>query len=203
MAVVESPRGLTVQELARTLAVHRSIAYRMLQTLAEFGFVYSNGDGVYRAGARLAALSQSYLPGLREAALPVMRRLANRARASVALFVVEGETAVAVEMVVPTTVSHHIAFRQGERTLLDRGAAAYALLAARPPVPGEPEAVAKAREQGYAYSHGEVELGAHAVAAPIPGAYPPACLVLMTGHEERALEAIADVVAAADSLGVE
>jgi len=201
LAVVESPRGLTVQDIARALDVHRSIAYRMVQTLADFGFVHAGGDGVYRAGARLAALSHAYLPGLRAAAVPVMRELADHTRASVALFVVEGVSAVAVEMVVPNTISHHIAFRQGERTHLDRGAAAYALRAARPPTDDEPDAVRTAREDGYAYSHGEVEAGAHAVAAPIPGAYPPACLVLITSHQDRALGAIPGVVKAAAALG--
>lgn len=200
VAVAESSTGMTVQELARVLGVHRSIAYRALQTLAEYGFVNASDDGVYRAGARLAALSQSYLPEMRAKALPVMRELSDRAGATVALFVLEGDSAVAIEMVTPTTVGHHIAFRQGERTPLDRGAAAYAIRALQAPAPDEPLAVRKVREQGYAVSHGEVEAGLHAVAAPIMGAYPPACLNLITTAEQRAREAADSVVAAAQEL---
>ena len=177
LAVVESSTGLTVQELARVLDVHRSIAYRILQTLADYGFVHAGRDGRYHAGARLAALSHSYLPGLRASAQPVMQELADRMGASVALFVNEGEAAVAIQMAVPMTVGHHIAFRQGERAPLDRGAAAYALRAALPPpAPGDPEPVLRVRELGYAYSHDEVEAGAHAIAAPIRGVHPHACL---------------------------
>jgi DNA-binding IclR family transcriptional regulator len=200
LSVVDSPAGMSVQDLARVLDVHRSIAYRILQTLVDFGFVHAGGDGLYRAGARLAALSQAYLPGLRATALPVMRELSDRVRASVALFIMEGDSAVAVEMVTPITSGHHIAFRQGERTALDRGAAAYALRAALPPSPDEPDSVRKVREQGYAYSQSEVEAGAHALAAPILGAHPPACLVLISHLEERALDAAQSVVKAAQSL---
>lgn len=200
LAVAESPNGISVQELAQVLGVHRSIAYRALQTLGDYGFVHVGEGGLYRAGARLAALSQAYLPELRAKALPVMRDLSNRVGASVALFVAEGDSAVAIEMVAPTTVGHHIAFRQGERTPLDRGAAAYALLAAQPPTPDEPEAVRQVRLLGYAHSHGEVEAGMHAVAAPVKGAYPPACLNLITGVEQRARDAAQSVVAAADSI---
>jgi DNA-binding IclR family transcriptional regulator len=54
--VVESTDGITVRELATDLQVHRTIAYRILQTLAAFGFVTGGSDGVYRPGARLATL---------------------------------------------------------------------------------------------------------------------------------------------------
>jgi DNA-binding IclR family transcriptional regulator len=56
LAVVESADGLTVRELAVDLEVHRTIAYRILQTLAAFGFVTGGSDGIYRPGARLATL---------------------------------------------------------------------------------------------------------------------------------------------------
>jgi len=57
------------------------------------------------------------------------------------------------------------------------------------------------RETGYAHSHGEVEQGAHAVASPIPGAYPAACLVLLTTNDDRAVAAVPAVIRAAASLG--
>src|SRR5688572_14788960 len=78
LAVVESPDGVTVQKLAGDLGVHRSIAYRLLQTLADFGFVTHSADGSYRPGPRLATLADAYLPTLRQLALPVMRRVADQ-----------------------------------------------------------------------------------------------------------------------------
>ena len=201
LAVAESTGGVTVAGLAQLLGVHRSIAYRALQTLADYGLVQAGSGGLYRAGARLAALSRSYLPELRARAVPVMRELSDRVGATVALFVAEGDSAVAIEMVAPTTVGHHIAFRQGERTPLDRGAAAYALRSLQPARPDEPDDVRQVRELGFAYSHGEIEAGLHAVAAPVPGAYPPACLNLITGLEQRARDAARGVVRAANTIG--
>ncbi|WP_189241228.1 IclR family transcriptional regulator, partial [Actinomadura livida] len=206
IAVVESPDGMTVQRLAAELGVHRSIAYRILQTLVDFGFVTHGADGAYWPGSRLAGLSTAYLPTLRTTAAPVMRRLADEVGCMVSLFVAEGREAVSIELVEPLTVTHHIAFRAGMRTPLDRGAAGYALLASMPPAAGEPDAVARARAAGYATSAGEVEAGAFAIAAPIADVHPPAALSIMSHREaqvlaarEHIVRAVAEIAAAAAS----
>lgn len=191
LAVVESQEGTSVQEIADLLGVHRSIAYRLLQTLMDFGLVTRGGGGSYLPGPRLATLSQAYLPILRDAALPIMQELADRVASTILLFVEQGDDAVAVSMAEPRTATHHIAFRPGMRTPLDRGAAASALLAARPPYEGEDAAVAAVRERGYARSHGEVLDGVYGVAAWIPLTEPgmAACLNLITYIEPIADEA--------------
>ncbi|WP_148262377.1 IclR family transcriptional regulator [Hoyosella subflava] len=193
MAVVESADGMTVQDIAKLLDVHRSIAYRVVQTLVEFDLVTQSPDKVYRPGARLAALSESYLPTLRAIAIPAMRELAERVGCTVSLFVAEGDSAVSIAMAEPTTATHHIRFRSGMRTPLDRGAAGYALLAQSPFRDGEPSQVTKARVDGYATSHGEVEEGAHAVAAGFSVPNVRACLNVMTYVEEQAKQAVTEV----------
>jgi DNA-binding IclR family transcriptional regulator len=105
LTVVESGDGMTVQELAGELGVHRTIAYRLLQTLASFGFVTVGRDGAYRGGFRLATLANAYLPALRETALPVMREMANDIGCTVSLFVAERGEAVAVALVEPAAVN--------------------------------------------------------------------------------------------------
>lgn len=181
LAIADSKDGLTVQQVSEMLGVHRSIAYRLVQTLTDFGLATRRGDGAYIPGARLATLADAYHPRLRDAAGPVMHALADRLQATVALFVEQGGTALAIVMVEPTTAAHHLAFRPGMRTPLTRGAAGYAILAAGPPVAGEPDQVAAARERGYATSHAEVEAGQHAVAAWIPmEGSTRACLNLIT-----------------------
>lgn len=201
LAVVESPDGITVQKLAGDLGVHRSIAYRLLQTLVGFGFVSHGDDGTYRAGPRLATLGDAYLPTLRRLALPVMRRVADQLGCTVSLFVADGGEAVSIELVEPTTASHHIAFKAGMRTPITRGAAGYALLAAGPAVPGEPGPVTRARERGYAVSEGEIEFGAYGVAAAIPNSHPRACLNLITHREDQAKAAEAHITEAARQVG--
>ncbi|MGI5200177.1 IclR family transcriptional regulator [Spirillospora sp. CA-108201] len=201
MTIVETPDGMSVQDLADHLGVHRTIAYRLLQTLMSFGLVAHGSDGLYRAGARLATLADAYLPALREASLPIMKEVANEIGCTVSLFVAERSEAVSIVLVEPTTVSWHLRFKVGMRTPIDRGAAGYALLAAGEKVPGEPTAVSRARQRGYATSHGEVERGAYAVAAAIPQAQPRACLNLITYREDQAKAAEKHIRAAAERLG--
>ncbi|MFF5234362.1 IclR family transcriptional regulator [Dactylosporangium sp. NPDC000521] len=201
LSVVESPDGMTIQQLATELDVHRSIAYRLLQTLADFGFVAQSADNFYRAGPRLATLADAYLPTLREHAIPVMRVVADELGCTVSLFVANGAEAVSIELVEPTTTTHHIAFKAGMRTPINRGAAGYALLAAGPQVAGEPVEVKLARERGYATSVGEIEIGCYGVAAPIPNCRPRACLNLITYREDQAKAAEASILKAARQVG--
>jgi DNA-binding IclR family transcriptional regulator len=203
LAIADSKRGLTVQQVGELLGVHRSIAYRLLQTLADFGLVARGPEGVYSPGARLATLAEAYLPTLREVARPAMRSLADRLQSTISLFVEQGDEAVAIALVEPTTASHHIAFQPGMRTSLTIGAAAYAILASGPAGPGEPAAAADARERGFARSHGEVEAGAYGVAAWIPmgGSGTRACLNLITYREDIAEGAGPDMRRAADQVG--
>jgi DNA-binding IclR family transcriptional regulator len=203
LAIADSKQGMTVQQVSELLGVHRSIAYRVLQTLVDFGLAARGSDGAYLPGARLATLAEAYLPALRDVTAPVMRSLADELQSTIMLFVAQGEDAVAIAMAEPTTASHHLAFRPGMRTPLTRGAAGYAILAAAPPVPGEPEQVASARAQGYARSHAEVEAGQYAVAAWVAaeGTGTRACLNLITYREDVAEAAGPRMRRAADKVG--
>jgi DNA-binding IclR family transcriptional regulator len=203
LAIADAKDGLSVQNVGELLGVHRSIAYRLLQTLADFGLVARSSQGLYIPGARLATLADAYLPRLRDVAGPVMRSLADRLQSTVSLFVEQGDEAVAVAMVEPTTASHHIAFRPGMRTSLTIGAAAYAIRASEPATPDEPAAVAAAREAGFARSFSEIEAGAYGVAAWIPmgDTGTRACLMLITYVEEIAAAAGPDLRRAADEAG--
>ncbi|MFC9835500.1 IclR family transcriptional regulator [Rhodococcus sp. NPDC127530] len=182
LAIADADHGMTVRQVEEMLGVHRSIAYRLLQTLNDFGLVSRGQQGVYLPGARMATLADSYLPSLREVAIPYMRRLADQLESTVALFVEQGSDALAVAMMEPTTSRHHIAFQSGMWTPMDRGAAAYAILAGSDPVDGEQEAVQIAREAGFARSRGEVETGEFGIAAwiPLPPHMPRACLNVIT-----------------------
>lgn len=210
IAVTESPTGLTTQDVADQLGIHRSIAYRLLQTFIDSGFLIRSEDGNYRPGPRLAAVSGGYWPTVRQLALPTMQRLADSFGSTIALFTAERDQAVALAMVEPTTTTHHMAFRVGMRTPLDRGSAAHALMSMLPPREGEPEGVAFARKHGFAVSHGEVAAGAHGVAAPIPmpdsaheaGPDPLLlCIHLITFDADVAAEAGPAIMRAAAEIG--
>ncbi|NYV74411.1 helix-turn-helix domain-containing protein, partial [Streptomyces sp. UH6] len=103
--------GLTVQEVADRLDVHRSIASRLLSTLADFRLAVRGADGRYRAGVGLAALAGGIHATLRAEAEPVMRDLADELGATISLLVTEGADAVALLVMEPPAASWVLSFR--------------------------------------------------------------------------------------------
>ena len=132
-AVAAAPSGLTVQEIADRLVVHRTIAYRMVSTLAEAGLVAKGDDGRYRGAAGLLELRAAGYEEIKHVALPLLVELADSLGATASLLVPENDEAVALLVVSPRGTRYHIAFSTGSRHPLDRGAAGRALTAALPP----------------------------------------------------------------------
>jgi DNA-binding IclR family transcriptional regulator len=97
-------------------------------------------------------------PLLRDAALPVLRDLAEEVGATAHLTVADGDEALAVAVVEPSWTSVHVAYRVGSRHPLERGAAGRAILAARRP----------AAADRYVLTEGELQPGAQGIAAPVP-----------------------------------
>jgi len=190
--VAASATGLTVQDVADRLGVHRTIAHRLLATLSEHRLVARTPDGRFHAGGGLTALAQGVQSALRATAVPVMRELADELESTVALLVREGEEAVAVAVVTPTMATYHLAFRTGSRHPLGRGSAGICLLAGLPPRPDEREEITRARSQGFAVSKGEVEPNAYGLAVLLhqPGLPPSACLNLITYRDDVMARAV-------------
>jgi DNA-binding IclR family transcriptional regulator len=92
-----------------------------------------------------------------DAALPGLRRLAEHVGATAHLTVAEGGEAVALLVVEPSWTQFHVAYRAGSRHPLDRGAAGRAIIAGRQ------------GSAGHVVSEGELQPGAHGVAAPVIG----------------------------------
>lgn len=186
--VAQASDGATIQEIAAELDVHRSIASRVLSTLAEARLIVRSNDGRYRPGAGLAALAAGIHSTLRAAAEPVMRELAAQFGSTISLLVVEGDEAVALAVIEPPSSNYVLSFRSGSRHPLGRGSAGVALLAAQAPSPEDSEQVAAARDRGYAATFGEVEPGAYGVAVPLrrTQGLPVAALNLITYRPEIA-----------------
>ena len=205
--VAATPTGLSVQDVAERLDVHRTIAHRLLATLGEHHLVARGPDGRFRAGGGLTALAQGVQGALRETAEPIMRELADELESTVALLVREGEQAVAVSVVTPTLAPYHLAFRTGSRHPLGHGSAGICLLSALPARPDERAEVSRARAQGFAVSKGEVEPGAHGLAVLLRGSgVPPnSCLNLITYRDDVMARAVPPMLAGAaridDALG--
>ena len=200
--VADSPNGLTVQQLADQLGVHRTIAYRLLATLTEFRLVAKGEDGRYRPAAGLAVLGASFDRNVRQVSLPILRALADDLSTTVSLLIAEGDQQVAIAVIVPSHVAYQLSFHEGSRYPLDRGAAGIALLANMPPRPGERELVTKTRECGWVITYGEIEPNTYGLAVPVnrPAPSPPTCINLISHREDVVMRGKDAVITAAKQL---
>ena len=196
------PDGLSVAELAAALETHRAAVYRLLGPLADHHLVRREPDGRFTLAPGLIALAASVRPRLQEVAEPVLRRLADRLRATTALTIRDGEEAVVATVVLPREPSMHLTYRPGMRHPLTQGSPGHVLLAAMPPRPDEAAAITRAREQRYAVSRGELLPGATGVAAAIaaPGHEPEASISAVWIEGLDPVEVAPDVMAAADEI---
>lgn len=200
--VSTSASGLSVAEVADALGVHRSIATRLLATLADFHLITRSPEGRYRAGGGLMSLAREVYASLRELTLPAMQQLADDVGSSVALFVAEGSDAVALSVVEPALVLVRVSYREGSRHPLDRGAAGAALSAALPTREADPERVAATRADGYVITHGEVLPGYWGLGVPVAQSAhaPAACLTLINPSRELLESAAPATVRTAEAL---
>lgn len=200
--VADSPGGLTVQQLADQLGVHRTIAYRLLTTLAQFHLVAKGEDGRYRPAAGLAVLGASFDRNVRQVSLPTLRALADELGTTVSLLIAEGDQQVAIAVIVPSHVAYQLSFHEGSRYPLERGAAGIALLASMPARPSERDLVARARERGWVSTYGEIEPNTYGLAVPVrrPAPSPPTCINLISHREDVVLRGKDAVLAAAQQL---
>jgi DNA-binding IclR family transcriptional regulator len=200
--VADAPSGLTVQQVADGVGVHRTIAYRLLTTLARFRFIAKGEDGRYRPASGLAVLGASFDRNVRQLSVPTLRALADDLGTTVSLLIAEGDQQVAIAVIVPTQVAYQLAFHEGSRYPLNRGAAGIALLASMPPRPDERDLVAGAREQGWVITHGEIEPNTYGLAVPVnrhPPS-PPTCINLISHREDVVMRGKNAVIKAAKEL---
>jgi DNA-binding IclR family transcriptional regulator len=200
--VADSQSGLTAQQLADLIGIHRTIAYRLLTTLAEFRLVAKGEDGRYRPAAGLAVLGASFDRNVRQLSLPTLRALADELGTTVSLLIAEGDQQVAIAVIVPSHVAYQLSFHEGSRYPLNRGAAGIALLAGMAARPGERDLVSGARERGWVTTYGEIEPNTYGLAVGVrrPAPSPPTCINLISHREDVVMRGKDAVVKAAKQL---
>lgn len=184
LAFTAQDHELTATELLGRVDLSRPTLYRLLNTLAECGFVVSSGDPQrFRLGpsvARLAHVWTSSLDLSREA-MPILRELWSETSETVALFVPQGLLRLCVaEIPSPQPLSFKRGIGYTERIV--RGATGRAIMAFLDPsttrdlrvwTEGTSVAarelateLAQTRERGFAVSRSELIEGAVAIAVP-------------------------------------
>jgi DNA-binding IclR family transcriptional regulator len=166
-ALRDASDGCSVAELARALDLPRAIVTRLLVTLEEERYVERASGRAYRLGPELIALGKAVRADLREIASTVLRDLAEDVAATVVLVVRDGDHAVVINVVEPTSTDLRLSFRLGSRHRLHQGAEGMAILAGNPPLPGERREVTQARSSGYVVSAGEILPGTWGLAVPV------------------------------------
>ena len=119
--VAASRGGLTIQQVADSIGVHRTIAYRLLSTLATYRLVAKGDDGRFRSAAGLAALGASFDNNVRELSLPILRELADGPRDMSELAVAVSTGCTGENMLVPDSLPSIAAGSEGSSTCNSTG----------------------------------------------------------------------------------
>ena len=155
--VAASDGRFTINEIAESLGISRTVAYRLIVTLEEHDLLHRDDQGRIGAGFGMMAFRNAYLPELKARATPALARLADASGATAHLTIADGDDAVALMVVEPSRSDMHVAYRVGARHRLDMGAAGTAILLGRDD------------SAGVASTSGELQPGAAGMAAPIRG----------------------------------
>lgn len=174
---------LSATDLLARVDLSRPTLYRLLYTLEHSGFLVSSGEPQrFRLGPAVARLAQVWTsrPDLSALAQPVLRRLWERTRETVALFVPQGGLRLCLAEL-PSPQPLNFKRGAGYTELIARGASGRAILAYMDaPVqqrrrwaeqagidPATLETdLARTRQRGYATSHNELIDGAVAIGVP-------------------------------------
>lgn len=172
--LADAREPLTIDQLAARLAVHRSVAYRLLRTLEDHGLVVRDSSGRVQLGARMAALAAGVAHDLQAAALPELTAVANDLGMTSFLAILDHSECVTLASVEPRHADGSVAQRPGTRHAVTRGAPGRAVLSlipdtARPPGVSDELAqeVERVRTVGWATSHDEVIPSLRSVAVPL------------------------------------
>jgi len=99
--LAQSAEGMTAVELADSVGVHKTTAYRYLNTLLQAGYIQKNGDASYHLGNKILELSSQLLRRmpLRETAHPFLVKLSAETQKTVHLCVLDGHDVIYIDKV--------------------------------------------------------------------------------------------------------
>ena len=183
LAFSEQDPELSAGELLKRVDLSRPTLYRLIYTLQENGFLVSVGEPQrFRLGPAVARLAHVWKSTLDLSAIaePVLRKVWEATRETVALFVPQGNMRLCVaEMPSPQPLNFKRGVGYTER--IARGATGRAILAYMNATPDELRSYVQGtginmkelgaeleatRQRGYSTSHSELISGAVAVAVP-------------------------------------
>jgi DNA-binding IclR family transcriptional regulator len=198
--LADARESLSIDDVARRLGVHRSVAYRLLRTLEDHGLITRDAAGRIQLGARMAALAAGVAHDVQAEALPELTAVANELGATCFVVMLDHDECVTLVSVEPRHAVASVAQRPGTRHPVVVGAPGKAILSALPPSawPGGMSDqlrndVTDAAARGFATSHDEVIPSLQSVSVPLVlrGRTPSALAVVYvaSGHEPAQIAA--------------
>ncbi|MEW6210389.1 MAG: IclR family transcriptional regulator [Acidobacteriota bacterium] len=190
-AVSQRSAGMTNSEISRKLAIPKSSASYILRTLEKRGYLArERGTGKYKLGLKALSLGSRIDVGgdLKQAALPVLRRLVERYKLTAHLAVLDHNEAVYIEKVeapgfikmdtwvgkrmevhstaVGKALLAHLSSEEAEAIIKEQGLRRFTAktITTRAGLMADLE---KVRRKGYSVDDEENNVGARCVAAPV------------------------------------
>lgn len=169
---------INAADVARHCDMNRTVAHRLLATLAQRAYVRRSDEG-YTVGPALLRLVQSVDLDLRAIAKPIMRRLAQETGETVVLHCIDNLEAVVIDQAVGQQHLVRVEHSPGSRHPLQIGASGLALLAFQSDKliekvlkkvtdpSGLKKRLDRTRADRYSISHDELQMGVHGLAAPV------------------------------------
>lgn len=204
--LAESNASMSIADVASALAVHRSIAYRIIRTLEQHALVVRDPAGQLSLGPRLASLARNVSQNLQSVALPELTQTANELGMTAFIALLDQHEVITLVSVEPRNAHATLAQRPGTRHPLAVGAPGIAIQSllddaqwsALAPEPQKRAEATEAAKSGYAISHDEVIEGLRSVAVPLLlRGHPPASLAVVYVATEFSIEHIARRLASA------
>ncbi|WP_244542732.1 IclR family transcriptional regulator [Devosia crocina] len=165
-------------EVARNCDLNRTVALRLLNTLAQRNYIRRTTEG-YVLGTAAIRLGHSAEEDISVLAKPMMDRLADQVSETVVLHCMEKDEAVVVEQAIGAKHLVRVQHQPGSRHPLFIGASGWSILAFQDEktisrvlkksldANEARSRIAKIRVDGFAISHDELQQGVHGIAAPL------------------------------------
>ncbi|MCD2440665.1 helix-turn-helix domain-containing protein [Agromyces sp. SYSU K20354] len=191
--LADAPAPLTTDEVAQSLGVHRSIAYRLVRTLEDHGLVVRDSASRITLGARMAALASGVSRDLQAEALPELTDIANELGITSFVVVLDQAECITLASVEPRHAVASMVQRPGSRHAVTVGAPGKVILSMLPEAEWPEDVsdglradVAEVLVRGYATSHDEVIPSVQSVAVPLSlrGRRPAAIAVVYIGPRD-------------------
>jgi DNA-binding IclR family transcriptional regulator len=184
--------SISVAALSQQLAIHRSMAYRLVKTLEQSGFVARANSGGFVLGPKLATLARGVSKDLRSAAAPELAAIAEALEMTAFLVTYDGEYAVTLSSAEPQNLETTLGKKPGSRHAIGQGAPGKVIQSLLNPKKFPP--------QPFEVSENEVIQGIASIAVPLhlSSGQPAAMAVLYLPHAVNEKK-VAKVLAAAAS----